>query len=384
MNIKPQEVTENGERTVRYKGSDGKFHNIAAGSQGSQQGASSTAQQSVEVGTASVVDYRPTITVDELLPDRFYRIVCDNGNCILATQTVDGQLAISIIGNTRQGIDSEVVETITQDEQDRWVITLSGNSTNPVMTLLSEHDMMKELTLNHQDLFEDFLNYTLIGSVTYDNHGGHFGSFTQTNDGWIICDKDVAGRNGTLTLAINQGMGYSEKKLFKTFRLSNYTASVGTFRFFEQNGKLMMTDSSGDIIWGMSIFKLSGILGTLASYADEAHVRKVNWNQWLEPANGAKIILFGEDSYIDVYSTISDSVAKIILFGEDSYIDVYSTISDSVYIEESIALNGKGYFLLEYLCLPDESMPSGYSCFIVVNGKPTVLTQKERNTHGGA
>ena len=37
MNIKPQEVTENGERTVRYKGSDGKFHNIAAGSQGSQQ-----------------------------------------------------------------------------------------------------------------------------------------------------------------------------------------------------------------------------------------------------------------------------------------------------------------------------------------------------------
>ena len=362
MNIRPQEVTENGERTVRYKGSDGKFHNIAAGSQGSQQGASSTAQQSVEVGTTSVVDYRPTITVDELLPDRFYRIVCDNGSCILVTQTVDGQLAISIIGNTRQGIDSEVVETITQDEQDRWVITLSGNSTNPVMTLLSEHDMMKELTLNHQDLFEDFLNYTLIGSVTYDNHGGHFGSFTQTNDGWIICDKDVAGRNGTLTLAINQGMGYSEKKLFKTFRLSNYTASVGTFRFFEQNGKLMMTDSSGDIIWGMSIFKLSGILGTLASYADEAHVRKVNWNQWLEPANGDRIILFGEDSYIDVYSTITDSV----------------------YIEESIALNGKGYFLLEYLCLPDESMPSGYSCFVVVNGKPTVLTQKERNTHGGA
>ena len=29
MNIRPQEVTENGEHTVRYKGSDGKFHNIA-------------------------------------------------------------------------------------------------------------------------------------------------------------------------------------------------------------------------------------------------------------------------------------------------------------------------------------------------------------------
>ena len=29
MNIRPQEVTENGERSVRYKGSDGKLHNIA-------------------------------------------------------------------------------------------------------------------------------------------------------------------------------------------------------------------------------------------------------------------------------------------------------------------------------------------------------------------
>ena len=31
MNIRPQEVTENGERSVRYKGSDGKMHDIAAG-----------------------------------------------------------------------------------------------------------------------------------------------------------------------------------------------------------------------------------------------------------------------------------------------------------------------------------------------------------------
>ena len=137
---------------------------------------------------------------------------------------------------------------------------------------------------------------------------------------------------------------------------------MGSFKFKEVNDKLVMEETSGDIIWGFSVFKLTGVLGTLVSYADEAHVRKVNWNQWLEPANGAKIILFGEDSYIDVYSTISDSV----------------------YIDESVELNGKGYFLLEYLCLPDESMPSGYSCFVVVNGKPSVLTQKERNTHGGA
>ncbi|MBQ5547826.1 MAG: hypothetical protein IIT33_03175, partial [Prevotella sp.] len=228
--------------------------------------------------------------------------------------------------------------------------------------LLSDRDTLKQLTLNHQELFEDFLNYTQLGSATYDNHGNYFGSFTQSEDGWIICDKDVVGRNATLTLAINLGMGARDRTIFKTFRLSNYTATVGSFKFKEVNDKLVMEETSGDIIWGFSVFKLTGVLGTLVSYADEAHVRKVNWNQWLEPANGAKIILFGEDSYIDVYSTISDSV----------------------YIDESIALNGKGYFLLEYLCLPDESMPSGYSCFVVVNGKPTVLTQKERNTHGGA
>ena len=42
MNIRPQEVTENGERSVRYKGSDGKMHDIAAGNGESDGG--STAQ----------------------------------------------------------------------------------------------------------------------------------------------------------------------------------------------------------------------------------------------------------------------------------------------------------------------------------------------------
>ena len=328
MNIRPQEVTENGERTVRYKGSDGKFHNIAAGSQGSQQGSTPTdsqTEQSVVVGSVTIVNDKPTITVDELLADRFYKIDSDNGGCLVATSMEDGELALRIIGNSKTGLDSKVVETVVLDEQEHWVLTLSGWAVNPVMTLLSDRDTLKQLTLNHQELFEDFLNYTQLGSATYDN-------------------------------------GARDRTIFKTFRLSNYTATVGSFKFKEVNDKLVMEETSGDIIWGFSVFKLTGVLGTLVSYADEAHVRKVNWNQWLEPANGAKIILFGEDSYIDVYSTISDSV----------------------YIDESVELNGKGYFLLEYLCLPDESMPSGYSCFVVVNGKPTVLTQKERNTHGGA
>ena len=376
MNIRPQEVTENGERSVRYKGSDGKFHNIAAGSQGSQQGTATTdaqTEQSVVVGNVTIENDKPTITVDELIADRFYKIDSDNGGCLVATSMEDGELALRIIGNSKTGLDSKVVETVTLDEQEHWVLTLSGWAVNPVMTLLSDRDTLKQLTLsdrdtlkqltlNHQELFEDFLNYTQLGSATYDNHGNYFGSFTQSEDGWIICDKDVVGRNATLTLAINLGMGARDRTIFKTFRLSNYTATVGSFKFKEVNDKLVMEETSGDIIWGFSVFKLTGVLGTLVSYADEAHVRKVNWNQWLEPANGAKIILFGEDSYIDVYSTISDSV----------------------YIDESVELNGKGYFLLEYLCLPDESMPSGYSCFVVVNGKPTVLTQKERNTHGGA
>lgn len=34
MNIRPQEVTENGERSVQYKGSDGKMHNVAPGNNG--------------------------------------------------------------------------------------------------------------------------------------------------------------------------------------------------------------------------------------------------------------------------------------------------------------------------------------------------------------
>ena len=37
MNIRPQEVTENGERSVQYKGSDGKFHSVAPSGGGNAQ-----------------------------------------------------------------------------------------------------------------------------------------------------------------------------------------------------------------------------------------------------------------------------------------------------------------------------------------------------------
>ena len=43
MNIRPQEVTEGGERSVRYKGSDGQFHDVAS----SNGGGDNTAQEPV-------------------------------------------------------------------------------------------------------------------------------------------------------------------------------------------------------------------------------------------------------------------------------------------------------------------------------------------------
>ena len=369
MNIKPQEVTENGERSVRYKGSDGKFHNIAAGSQGSQQGTTPTdaqTEQSVVVGSVAIENDKPTITVDELLADRFYKIDSDNGGCLVATSMEDGELALRIIGNSKMGFDSKVVETVVLDEQEHWVLTLSGWAVNPVMTLLSDRDTLKQLTLNHQELFEDFLNYTQLGSATYDNHGNYFGSFTQSEDGWIICDKNVVGSNATLTLAIDLGMGGIERKIFKTFRLTNYAATIGTsFEFKESNGKLVMVNKSGDIIWGFSVFKLTGVLGTLVSYADETHALRVEQNStyyWNSPNNGDKLLL--ESAHPSVH--------------------INKWINEEYYIDETINFtNGEESVMLEFLSFPDPSKSCGYAPYMIVNGVPRGLSVYYQNSHGG-
>lgn len=382
MNIKPQEVTENGERSVRYKGSDGKFHNIAAGSQGSQQGSTPTdaqTEQSVVVGNVTIENDKPTITVDELIADRFYKIDSDNGGCLVATsmemvetaETVPArgvreELTIRVIGNSKMGFDSKVVETVTLDEQEHWVLTLSGWAVNPVMTLLSDRDTLKQLTLNHQELFEDFLNYTQLGSATYDNHGNYFGSFTQTEDGWIICDKDVVGRNATLTLAINLGMGAFEKYVYKTFRLTNYAATIGTsFEFKESNGKLVMVNKTGDIIWGFSVFKLTGVLGTLVSYADETHALRVEQNStyyWNSPNNGDKLLL--ESAHPSVH--------------------INKWINEEYYIDETVNFtNGEESVMLEFLSFPDPSKSCGYAPYMIVNGVPRGLSVYYQNSHGG-
>ena len=68
LNIRPQEVTENGERSVRYKGSDGKMHDIAAGSGGAGEPAASpaTAQSNI-VLEYNFADDGKTITAEELV-----------------------------------------------------------------------------------------------------------------------------------------------------------------------------------------------------------------------------------------------------------------------------------------------------------------------------
>lgn len=368
-NIRPLEVIEDGNRSVQYKGRDGKMHDIAPAQQNGQQASpgSGSAEQSVVVGTVTVVDYKPTITLDEMLPDRFYRIDSDNGGCLVATSTADGELELRIIGNTRQGLESVIVETIALDEQDRWVLTLSGWASNPVMTLLNEHDAIAELALNHQSLFEDFLNYTLIGSQTYDNHGGFFGSITATEDGLVICDKDVAGRNGTLTLSIHLGSGASERRIFKTFRLKNYKATVGSFEFLESNGKLVMKNNTGDIIWGMSVFRLSGVLGTMVEYSDETHAEMVtdNSESW-QPKNGDKIVTYNI-----------------------SRVNIDYTINDNWYISEAVDFDNDSYHMVEFLVLKDEvnTVADGFSgcqCLVIVDGKPKHLNQQYNNyAHGG-
>ena len=60
MNIRPQEITENGERSVQYKGSDGKFHSVAP------SGGGSTAQSNI-VLEVNFADDGKVVTAEELV-----------------------------------------------------------------------------------------------------------------------------------------------------------------------------------------------------------------------------------------------------------------------------------------------------------------------------
>ena len=58
MNIRPQEVTENGERSVQYKGSDGKFHSVAP----SNGGGSTAPSKEVHLKDAFII-YRNNMAI---------------------------------------------------------------------------------------------------------------------------------------------------------------------------------------------------------------------------------------------------------------------------------------------------------------------------------
>ena len=65
MNIRPQEVTVDGERSVRYKGSDGKMHDLAAGNGEADGGG--TAQSGNIVIEVNFADDGKTYTAEELI-----------------------------------------------------------------------------------------------------------------------------------------------------------------------------------------------------------------------------------------------------------------------------------------------------------------------------
>ena len=65
MNIRPQEVTENGERSVRYKGSDGKMHGIAPDNQPATVLSIEEKTKSVEITNSEL--YNNTYSVNEFL-----------------------------------------------------------------------------------------------------------------------------------------------------------------------------------------------------------------------------------------------------------------------------------------------------------------------------
>ena len=68
MNIRPQEVTQGGERSVQYKGSDGKMHGISAGGIGGGNAQS----QDVHLKDAFVI-YRNNMANNarKMIADRF-------------------------------------------------------------------------------------------------------------------------------------------------------------------------------------------------------------------------------------------------------------------------------------------------------------------------
>ena len=360
MNIKPQEVTENGERSVRYKGSDGKFHNIAAGS------ASSNAQQSVEVGEVNGT----SITLDEILPDRFYELNTQMGSCLIVTSLDDDQLAINITGNSRDAMDYRIINSIWENEQGKWIVDLDESATDISLMLLSEHDAIKTLVGNHQQLFEQFLNYDVLASVKRIENDVDLGSaqWDEGNGAYIICADNQIGRFATLTLVAEMNDNGWKSTVIKTFRLSNWRANFSGFEFMNKGGNLIL--SVPESMTSFTVFRLSGILGTVEEYMEQPKVD----------------VLSGGSGSVHVYEP-TNGYRAVVTECEDATITVHKTLSDDYAVLGSVNLfEYKGAYHIEYLEFqePNSDYQNGFSSYLLVNGRPYRLTIQYLGNHDPA
>lgn len=350
MNIKPQEITENGERSVRYKGSDGKYHNIAAGK--NPTGNPALEHLTMEVGEVS----ENVITLEQLEEDRIYEISTQQGNCLLVTSSEGGEMAVSII-NANDGAELPLVESITQDEQEQWVITLDSDATGVSMSLLSDSDAMMAMVSNHQKLLEEFLNYDVVASLKRLEEDAEIGSATydSNNGAYIICSEEQIDRNATLTLVAELTDNGRKSTVIKTFKLRDWTADLGSFAFQRKSGNLLLTVPQ--TMTSFTVFHLTGVLGTVVDYVNDPKIDiidNVGFTRIEQPGNGYR---------------------AIVKDGEVTDLRFFVTLNDDYMVNQILTDHlAKGPNLVEFVKLEDATAQGGFACYAIINGKPYALT----------
>ena len=349
MNIKPQEVTDNGERSVRYKGSDGKYHNIAAGSQ--QNSPSPQQEQSLAVGEVN----ENVITLNELQEDRIYEITTQQGSCLLVTSEEDEEMAMQII-NGSDGAEFPIVESITQNEQEQWIITLNSDLSDVSMTLLSDKDAMKAMVSNHKKLLEEFLNYDVLASLKRLDNDAEVGNATYDNGNgaYIICSESQVDRNATLTLVAELTENGRKSTVIKTFKLRDWAADLGSFAFQYKGGNMLL--SVPQTMTSFTVFRLAGVLGTVVDFVNDPKINiidNVGFTRIDQPENGYR---------------------AIVKDGEVTDLRFCKTLNDDYMVNEILTnYLVKGPNLVEFLQLEDSQANGGSVCYAIINGKPYML-----------
>ena len=136
MNIRPQEVTENGERSVRYKGSDGKMHEVAFARAGTAQ------SQAKSYGIVNNPDAYELVFSGQYVgggQKKFNAYTCD-----------EARMEISA---------SELVDIIVADPNTTIIFRTAGSGSYERIVLLRPNQI-------HTDLSEVRLEGTLAGNKT--------------------------------------------------------------------------------------------------------------------------------------------------------------------------------------------------------------------------